>query len=75
VELEGAVRHVEALPQPRVPAYTAVDLRAAWQATPSLEVAFMVRNAFAPWHLEMRQDPFTSEIPRSALVSLRWRLP
>jgi iron complex outermembrane receptor protein len=73
-DVEVALRHVGALPQPAVPAYTAVDLRAAWQLTPSIEATLALRNAFDPWHLEMQQRPFTSEIPRSVLVQLRWQL-
>ncbi|HUP08577.1 MAG TPA: TonB-dependent receptor [Caldimonas sp.] len=72
LEFEAAVRHVGALPEPAVPAYTAVDLRLAWQARPSLELSAVVRNAFDPWHLEFRNDPFTSEIPRSFALNLRW---
>ena len=72
VEFEAAVRHVGALPAPAVPSYTAVDLRLAWRLRPSLELSAIVRNAFDPWHLEFRNDPFTSEVPRSIAVSLRW---
>jgi iron complex outermembrane receptor protein len=72
VELEAAVRHVGSLPQPAVPSYTAVDLRLAWQVRRSLELSAIVRNAFDPWHVEFRNDPFTSEIPRSIAIGLRW---
>jgi iron complex outermembrane recepter protein len=74
-EVEAAVRRVGALPRPRVEAYTAVDLRAAWHVTRTLDLSLMVRNAFDPGHVEYRSDPYTTEIPRSVLLALRWQMP
>nr|WP_246294783.1 TonB-dependent receptor [Schlegelella koreensis] len=74
-EIEAAVRRVGALPQPRVPAYTAVDFRAAWHVTPTLDLSVAVRNAFDPGHVEFRSDPYTTEIPRAFMLALRWQMP
>ena len=75
VEFEAALRRVGALPQPAVPAYTAVDLRLVWRIDPRVDVTFAARNAFDPGHVEYRLDPYTTEIERSFLVGLRLQLP
>ncbi len=75
VTFEAGVRHVGSLPQPAVAAYTAVDLRLVWRVDPRLDISVGARNAFDPAHVEYRADPYTSEIPRSVLVGLRWQLP
>jgi iron complex outermembrane receptor protein len=66
------VRRVAALPDPSVPAYTAVDLRYGWRAAPALELALIVRNALDPAHPEFNGVPGRSEIERSVLVQVRW---
>ena len=38
VELDATLRHVSALSDPEVPAYTAFDLRVGWQPRPGLEL-------------------------------------
>jgi iron complex outermembrane receptor protein len=75
VTLDVAVRHVAALPEPAVPAYTATDLRLAWQASPLMELALIVQNLFDPGHAEFQAPAAASEIPRSVFLSLRWWLP
>lgn len=74
VTLDVAVRHVSALPQPAVPAYTATDLRLAWQASPLMELALIVQNLFDPGHAEFQAPAAASEIPRSVFLSMRWRV-
>ncbi|CAN7327592.1 TonB-dependent receptor plug domain-containing protein [Rhizobacter sp. LjRoot28] len=68
------IRHVDALPDPAVPAYTAVDSRLAWQYAPDLEVSVTVLNAFDPSHAEWGASPGRAEFQRSAALQLRWRL-
>jgi iron complex outermembrane receptor protein len=70
--LDVLVRRVAALPDPSVPAYTAVDLRYGWRAAPALELALIVRNALDPAHPEFNGVPGRSEIERSVLVQVRW---
>ncbi|HJV68670.1 TonB-dependent receptor [Ideonella sp.] len=44
VEFDLMLRHVSKLTSPAVPAYTALDLRLGWRATPALELALVGRN-------------------------------
>ena len=74
-EFDAAVRRVGTLPDPLVPAYTAVDLRLGWRISPRLDVSVVARNAFDSGHLEYRVDPYSAEIPRSLLVAIRWQMP
>lgn len=75
VEFDAALHGAGALPQPVVPAYTAVDLRLLWRVRDGVEVSFVARNASDPGHVEYRADPATSEIARSILLAFRWLLP
>jgi len=68
-----SLRYVGALPNPRVPSYTAVDTRCAWRITPDLEAALALRNLFDPGHAEWTGSNRV-ESERSALLQLRWRL-
>jgi iron complex outermembrane receptor protein len=71
---ELALRRFGALPQPAVPAYTAVDTRLAWQATPSVELALVGRNLFDKRHAEWGSPANRVEFERELLLQLRWRL-
>jgi iron complex outermembrane recepter protein len=51
-EFDLAVRHVGALPNPTVPAYTAVDARYGWRVSRDLAVSLGVTNLFDPRHGE-----------------------
>ena len=70
-ELDVAVRHVGALPDPAVRSYTALDARWAWRARPGLEVSLVGQNLGDPRHVEWGNR---GEIPRSFFVNLRWSL-
>jgi iron complex outermembrane receptor protein len=73
-EFDVMVRRVAELPQPVVPAYTAVDLRYGWHINDSVEISAVVRNLFDAAHPEFNAAPDRSEIARSMLVQLRWSL-
>lgn len=73
-ELDVTVRRVGALPDPAVPAYTAVDLRYGWRASPQAELSVMVENLFDAHHPEFHAAPGRSEIGRGVRVQLRWAL-
>ena len=75
IEFEAALRRVGALPQPAVPAYTAVDLRLLWRVREGVDLSVLARNAFDPGHFEYRSGTPSSEIPRSVVVGVRWVLP
>jgi iron complex outermembrane receptor protein len=53
-----------------LPAYDELDVRAAWQLSPALEVALVGRNLLHARHLESTV-PGASEIPRTGLITLR----
>ena len=72
-ELDFIVRHVSALPDPVVPAYTAVDARFGWKARPDLELSLVGQNLFDAAHVEFGAAPGASEIPRAWLLKAVWR--
>ena len=72
-EFELALRHVAALPQPIVPAYTTADLRYAWRFQPGWTAALVGRNLIGRSHAEFGAASGRSEIPRSLLVQLTWQ--
>ncbi len=61
-ELDVTVRHVAALSNPGVPAYTTVDLRYAWRPRPNLELSLSAQNLGSKGHGE-----FTDVLTRSEL--------
>jgi len=73
-EFDVAVRRVAALPDPVVPAYTALDLRYGWRVTPDFIVSVVGRNLLDGGHAEFGAAPGRSVIPRSVLLHLRWEL-
>jgi iron complex outermembrane recepter protein len=74
IELDIAIRRVAALPNPVVPAYTATDIRVGWHVTRAVELSLTVQNAFDPGHIEFGPAATASEIPRSVLLNLDWKL-
>jgi iron complex outermembrane recepter protein len=72
-ELDVMIRHVSGLPDPTVPAYTAVDFRLGWRPDPRLELSLTVQNAFDPSHPEFDAAPTRSEYDRSYYLELIWR--
>jgi iron complex outermembrane receptor protein len=73
VQLDVAVRHIGALPAPAVAAYTATDLRLAWQASRQLTLSLLVQNLFDPAHVEFNAVNVASQIPRSAFLAVDLR--
>lgn len=73
-ELDVAVRRVAALPDPAVPAYTAVDLRYGWRLTQDVELSAVAQNLLDAAHPEFNAMLGRSEIGRSVLLRLRWSL-
>ncbi|WP_083748583.1 TonB-dependent siderophore receptor [Pelomonas sp. KK5] len=70
--LEVAVRRVGALPNPVVPAYTALDLSWVWQVNRGLDLSLTGQNLLDPAHPENGTAPGRSEIARSVFLMLRW---
>jgi iron complex outermembrane receptor protein len=83
-ELDIMVRHVGRLPNPEVPAYTAVDARFGWRVTTGLEVSLLATNLFDRRHPEFSAltteyigiGPVEtrSELARGIYLKLLWRL-
>ena len=71
-ELDIVGRYVSALPDPFVPAYTAVDARFAWRAMAALEVSLAVRNAFGS-HAEWGDPTQRAELDRAFFLQLQWK--
>jgi iron complex outermembrane recepter protein len=73
-QFDVMVRHVAALPNPPVPAYTEVDLRLGWIASRNLEFSLLLQNLFDPRHAEWGVASARAEIERSVFLKMLWRL-
>lgn len=73
-EFDVDVRHVGTLPAPRVPAYTAVDMRVGWRVRPGLELSVVGENLFDPSHVEYGDPAIASAIPRTVFFKVTWAL-
>jgi iron complex outermembrane receptor protein len=71
-ELDAAVRRVDSLPNPAVPAYTAIDARYAWRVRDGFELSVLGENLFDQSHPEFNAAPGRAEIERGILVQARW---
>lgn len=74
-ELDAFLYYVDELPTHATPSFTKLDLRFAWKATESLELALVGQNLLDESHLEYGSinNPATSSLTeRSALVQIRW---
>jgi iron complex outermembrane receptor protein len=72
-ELDVIVRHVGKLPNPSVPAYTAVDARLGWRASREVEFSLTLQNLFDPGHSEFGSSATRSELERGVFLKLLWR--
>jgi iron complex outermembrane receptor protein len=68
------IRHVGALANPAVPAYTAVDARLAWRPAPRWEIALVLTNLFPVRHAEWGPQAARVEFERGASVRVQWTL-
>jgi iron complex outermembrane receptor protein len=73
-ELDIAVRHVAALSNPAVPAYTAVDARFGWKLRRDLELSVTGQNLFGTRHPEYGPLATRSEIPAGVFLKLLWQI-
>jgi iron complex outermembrane recepter protein len=73
IEFDLMMRRIGALPNPPVPAYTALDARLGWRLRADLEVAFVVRNALDAGHVEWGTTGNRAEFERSYMVRLLWQ--
>ena len=73
-ELDIMVRHYDALPNPAVPEYTAVDARLGWRATRALELSLLVQNLTDRRHPEWGFAPGRPEFERAVFLKARLAL-
>lgn len=74
MSLDVGVRAVGALPNPAVPAYTAVDARVAWSPRADLELSLAGFNLLDARHPEFGAAPGRSELGRRLLLRATWSL-
>lgn len=74
MEFDVDIRHVAELPNPVVPAYTAVDLRLGWQAGKTVELSILVVNLFDPRHPEFGAPATRNELERGAYARVIWKI-
>lgn len=67
-EFDATFRHVGALPRPQTPAYSTLDLRLGWQATPNLDISLVGRNLLDGKHPEYRSNGVSREVGRSVYL-------
>lgn len=70
--LDGTLRFVGGLPDQNVDAYTDLDLRLAWQYSPTTEFALVGRNLLHSSHVEFG-TPDPVEVERSLMGTVTWR--
>ena len=73
VELDVRARRISSLPNPYVPAYTAIDFRIGWRPWRQLEASLSIQNAFDPGHAEWGPAVNRAEFERAFFVQLVWR--
>ncbi|MFP5506611.1 MAG: TonB-dependent receptor plug domain-containing protein [Gammaproteobacteria bacterium] len=73
-EFDLMIRRVGELPDPQVPAYTAVDARLGWQVSHDVELSLTLENLFDSAHPESGQQTFRGEYRRSAFLKMLWRV-
>ncbi len=72
VEIDATLRHVSALPEPDVPAWTALDLRLAWRPRSQVEISFVGTNLLDDRHPEFGDALTRHEVERSGAVKVTW---
>ena len=73
-DFDVTIRHVGALANPAVPAYTAVDARLAWRPAPRWEIALVLTNVLDARHAEWGPQAARVEFERGASVRVQWTL-
>jgi iron complex outermembrane receptor protein len=76
IEVDAVVRHVGALPNPRVPAFTEFNARLGWRATSRVSLALVGQDLAHAHHPEFGPDtPGRLEFERSVRATVTLRLP
>ncbi|MEO8675454.1 MAG: TonB-dependent receptor, partial [Casimicrobiaceae bacterium] len=72
VGINVMARRIAALPNPAVPAYTAVDARLVWRPSRELEFSVSAQNLFDPRHAEWGAASNRAEIQRGYFIAFLW---
>ena len=72
-EFDVMARYVSELPNPVVPAYTAVDARYGWHVSRELEISLLLQNLFDRSHPEWGAAATRVEFRRAAFLRMLWR--
>ena len=72
-EVDVTVRHVSALANPEVPAYTTGDLRYGWRPRRDLELSVTGQNLFGREHAEFTAPATRSQFGRSVFFKVLGR--
>jgi iron complex outermembrane receptor protein len=73
MEIDLQVRHMGALPNPAVPAYSALDARWGWRVRPGLDLSVALRNLGDRRHPEWGAQANRVEFARSVFVNAVWQ--
>jgi iron complex outermembrane receptor protein len=71
-DIDVTLRHVGALANPAVPAYTAVDARFAWRPARAWELALVMTNLFDRRHPEWGVAGARPEFERGVFLRVQW---
>ena len=74
VTIDSTLRYVDELKGSQVPAYTALDVRVAWEINPHLEISLVGQNLTDHSHPEFGSSPGRSEYERALYGKLIWDL-
>ncbi|HUP29106.1 MAG TPA: TonB-dependent receptor, partial [Usitatibacter sp.] len=72
VELDVAARYIAALPNPRVPAHTVVDLRAGYRVSREVELSLLVGNLLNRRYSEIGTPAERAVFERTAFLKVTW---
>ncbi len=73
-ELDVWLRYADELPFPPAPAYTEIDLRLGWRATPDLELSLVGQNLLHDSHVQFPSGGArVEEVERSVYGRVTWR--
>lgn len=71
-ELDLALRRIGALPDPALPAYTALDLNYGWRPRADWRLSLSGRNLLGGQHAEFGTAPGRARFGRSVFLQLQW---
>lgn len=75
-EFDWTVKYMDELPNDEIEAYTDMDMRLGYRATPEVDLALVGRDLFASPRTEFQdtiQGPYRTEMARSVHLQATWR--